>query len=60
MEVVIRNTKGAEGVLNKYEANLREVHTVPNDVKEVETYRTQLKVRSTRQYFSPWFNFFSN
>ncbi|XP_031648054.1 plectin isoform X15 [Oncorhynchus kisutch] len=43
VDVVIRNTQGAEGVLKKYEQRLREVQTVPNDVKEVEMYRTQLK-----------------
>ncbi|MFT7816311.1 plectin-like isoform X1, partial [Arapaima gigas] len=43
IEVVIRNTQGAEGVLKKYEDQLREVNKVPTDVKEVETYRTQLK-----------------
>ncbi|XP_071239314.1 plectin isoform X30 [Salvelinus alpinus] len=43
VDVVIRNTQGAEGVLKKYEQRLREVQTVPNDVKEVEVYRTQLK-----------------
>ncbi|GAA6235104.1 plectin-like isoform X7 [Lates japonicus] len=43
VEMVIRNTQGAEGVLKQYEDCLREVHTVPNDVKEVETYRTKLK-----------------
>lgn len=42
--MVIRNTQGAEGVLKQYEDCLREVHTVPNDVKQVETYRTKLKV----------------
>ncbi|XP_070961124.1 plectin isoform X12 [Oncorhynchus clarkii lewisi] len=43
VDVVIRNTQGAEGVLKKYEQRLREVQTVPDDVKEVEKYRTQLK-----------------
>ncbi|KAE8288466.1 Plectin [Larimichthys crocea] len=43
VEMVIRNTQGAEGVLKQYEDCLREVHTVPNDVKQVETYRTKLK-----------------
>ncbi|XP_056141828.1 plectin-like isoform X1 [Lampris incognitus] len=43
VEMVIRNTQGAEGVLKKYEDHLREVHTVPSDVKEVETFRTKLK-----------------
>ncbi|XP_071324950.1 plectin isoform X5 [Trachinotus anak] len=43
VEMVIRNTQGAEGVLKQYEDCLREVHTVPKDVKEVESYRTKLK-----------------
>lgn len=47
VEMVIRNTQGAEGVLKQYEDCLREVHTVPSDVKEVETYRTTLKVNYT-------------
>lgn len=42
--MVIRNTQGAEGVLKQYEDCLREVHTVPSDVKEVENYRAKLKV----------------
>lgn len=42
--MVIRNSQGAEGVLKQYEDHLREVHTVPSDVKEVETYRRKLKV----------------
>ncbi|XP_076136426.1 plectin-like isoform X21 [Alosa pseudoharengus] len=44
VDVVIRNTQGAEDVLKKYETRLREVHKVPTDVKEVETYRTELKI----------------
>lgn len=44
VEMVIRNTQGAEGVLKQYEDCLREVHTVPSSVKEVETYKTKLKV----------------
>ncbi|KAL2084633.1 hypothetical protein ACEWY4_020151 [Coilia grayii] len=44
VDVVIRNTQGAEDVLKKYENRLREVHRVPTDVKEVETYRTELKI----------------
>nr|XP_043889514.1 plectin-like isoform X2 [Solea senegalensis] len=43
VEMVIRNTQGAEGVLKQYEDCLRDVHTVPNDVKEVENYRAKLK-----------------
>lgn len=44
--MVIRNTQGAEGVLKQYEECLREVHTVPSSVKEVETYKTKLKVNN--------------
>jgi len=44
VEIVIRNTQGAEGVLKQYEDCLREVNTVPGDGKEVEAYRTTLKV----------------
>lgn len=51
MEMVIRNTQGAEGVLKQYEDCLREVHTVPSDVKEVETYRAKLKVNKYMTYF---------
>ncbi|XP_077383781.1 plectin isoform X7 [Festucalex cinctus] len=43
VEMVIRNSQGAEGVLKQYEDCLREVHTVPSDVQAVETYRTKLK-----------------
>ncbi|XP_029928484.1 plectin-like isoform X3 [Myripristis murdjan] len=43
VDVVIRNTQEAEDVLKKYEDSLREIHSVPSDVKEVEKYRTQLK-----------------
>lgn len=43
--MVIRNTQGAEGVLKQYEDCLREVHTVPSDIRQVETYKTKLKVR---------------
>ncbi|XP_068179663.1 plectin-like isoform X4 [Antennarius striatus] len=43
VEMVIRNTQGAEGVLKQYEDCLREDYTVPSDVKEVEAYRTKLK-----------------
>uniref|UniRef100_A0A3B4C170 Plectin b n=1 Tax=Pygocentrus nattereri TaxID=42514 RepID=A0A3B4C170_PYGNA len=43
IEVVIRNTQGAEDILKKYEDRLREVYKVPTDTKEVETYRTELK-----------------
>lgn len=50
--MVIRNTQGAEGVLKQYEDCLREVHTVPSSVKEVETYKTKFKVSGICQAFS--------
>ncbi|XP_054638402.1 plectin-like isoform X35 [Dunckerocampus dactyliophorus] len=43
VEMVIRNTQGAEGVLKQYEDCLREVHAVPSDVQAVDTYRAKLK-----------------
>ncbi|XP_053539090.1 plectin isoform X8 [Ictalurus punctatus] len=43
IELVIRNTQGAENILKKYEDQLRKVYTVPTDTVEVETYRTELK-----------------
>lgn len=44
IEIVIRNTQGAEDVVKKYENRLREVHTVPTNVQEVESYCSELKV----------------
>lgn len=44
VEMVIRNTQGAEGVLKQYEDCLREVNNVPRDGEEVEAYRAKLKV----------------
>lgn len=52
VEMVIRNTQGAEGVLKQYEDCLREVHTVPSDIRQVESYGTKLKVSSVS--FSDW------
>ncbi|MED6232062.1 hypothetical protein ATANTOWER_019856, partial [Ataeniobius toweri] len=43
VDMVIRNTQGADGVLKQYEDCLREVHAVPSDIKEVETQRSKLK-----------------
>ncbi|XP_059423211.1 plectin-like [Carassius carassius] len=43
IEIVIRNTQGAEDVVKKYENRLREVHTVPTNVQEVENYCSELK-----------------
>lgn len=48
IEVVIRNTQGAEDVVKKYENRLREVHTVPTNVQEVENYCSELKVMWSR------------
>lgn len=58
IELVIRNTQGAEDILKKYEDQLRKVYTVPKDTVEVETYRTELKVTemSFTQCLSPFHN----
>ncbi|TTA40549.1 Plectin [Bagarius yarrelli] len=47
IELVIRNTQGAEGILKKYEDELRKVYTVPTATAEVEAYRTELKKMRT-------------
>ncbi|XP_036393988.1 plectin-like isoform X2 [Megalops cyprinoides] len=57
IDVVIRNTQGAEEVVKKYEDRLREVNKVPTDLKEVEAYRTQLKkMRSEAESQQPVFD----
>lgn len=48
IDLVIRSTQGAEDVLKKYENQLRDVHKVPENEKELESNQTQLKV----QYYS--------
>lgn len=44
IELVIRSTQGAEDVLRKYENQLRDVHKVPANEKELESNQAQLKV----------------
>ncbi|XP_060725845.1 plectin [Tachysurus vachellii] len=57
IELVIRNTQGAESILKKYEDELRKVYTVPTDTTEVETYRTELKkMRSEAEGKQPIFD----
>ncbi|XP_060778274.1 plectin isoform X4 [Neoarius graeffei] len=57
VELVIRNTQGAEDILKKYEDQLRKVYTVPTDTAEVETYRTELKkMRSEAEGKQPVFD----
>ncbi|XP_059363295.1 plectin-like isoform X2 [Carassius carassius] len=57
IEIVIRNTQGAEDVVKKYENGLREVHTVPTNVKEVENYCSELKrMRSEAETQRPVFD----
>ncbi|XP_077577040.1 plectin isoform X8 [Stigmatopora nigra] len=57
IEMVIRNSQGAEGVLKQYEDYLREVHTVPSDVQTVETFRTKLKkIRAEAEAEQPVFD----
>ncbi|XP_016375039.1 plectin [Sinocyclocheilus rhinocerous] len=57
IEIVIRNTQGAEDVVKKYENRLREVHTVPTNVQEVENYGSELKrMRSDAETQRPVFD----
>ena len=49
IDVVMRNTKDAEDTLKTYETRLRDVNKVPTDRKEVENYRSQLKVRGEEE-----------
>ncbi|GAA6092241.1 plectin a isoform X3 [Tachysurus ichikawai] len=44
IDLVIRSTQGAEDVLRKYENQLRDVHKVPANEKELESNLTHLKV----------------
>ncbi|KAL7883790.1 hypothetical protein SRHO_G00014480 [Serrasalmus rhombeus] len=43
IDLVIRSSQGAEDLLRKYENQLRDVHRVPADEKEVEASQAQLK-----------------
>ncbi|XP_060753468.1 plectin a isoform X3 [Tachysurus vachellii] len=43
IDLVIRSTQGAEDVLRKYENQLRDVHKVPANEKELESNQTHLK-----------------
>ncbi|XP_068094244.1 plectin isoform X4 [Hyperolius riggenbachi] len=43
INLVIRNTHGAEEVVKTYEDQLKEVQTVPADIKELENSKTELK-----------------
>ncbi|KAI4899265.1 hypothetical protein NFI96_019042 [Prochilodus magdalenae] len=43
IDLVIRSTEGAEDLLRRYENQLRDVHKVPADEKEVEACLAQLK-----------------
>ncbi|MCJ8746168.1 hypothetical protein PDJAM_G00138660 [Pangasius djambal] len=43
IDLVIHSTQGAEDVLRKYENQLRDVHKVPANEKELESNQTQLK-----------------
>uniref|UniRef100_A0A671PUU5 Plectin-like n=1 Tax=Sinocyclocheilus anshuiensis TaxID=1608454 RepID=A0A671PUU5_9TELE len=57
IDIVIRNTQGAEDVVKKYENRLREVHTVPSNVQEVENYCSELKrMRSEAETQRPVFD----
>lgn len=54
--MVIRSTKGAEDVLNKYENQLRDVNKVPVNEKEIEATQTQLQVHCLSHNY-PTYNY---
>ncbi|XP_069588296.1 plectin-like isoform X5 [Ranitomeya imitator] len=57
INLVIRNTQGAEEVVKMYEDQLKEVHTVPADLKELENSKTDLKrMRGQVQGHQPLFS----
>lgn len=41
---MIRSTQGAEELVKKYEDQLKDVQTVPADLKELEASKAELKV----------------
>lgn len=45
VNLVIRSTQGAEDLVRKYEEQLKDVQTVPADLKELEASKAELKVR---------------
>ncbi|XP_029104012.1 plectin-like isoform X1 [Scleropages formosus] len=57
IDMVIRNTQGAEEALKKFEDCLREVNKVPNSAEEVEAYSTELqKMRGEAEAQQPLFS----
>lgn len=44
INLVIRSTQGAEGLVQSYEEQLKDVQTVPSDLKAVEATKAELKV----------------
>lgn len=46
INLVIRSTQGAEELVKKYEDQLKDVQTVPADLKELEASKAELKVRA--------------
>ncbi|XP_030076215.1 LOW QUALITY PROTEIN: plectin [Microcaecilia unicolor] len=57
INLVIRSTHGAEEVVKTYEDQLKEVHAVPSDSKELEATKAELKkLRSQVEGHQPLFN----
>ncbi|KAM3928197.1 plectin isoform 4-T4 [Leptodactylus fuscus] len=57
INLVIRNTHGAEEVVKTYEDQLKDVHTVPADLKELENSKTDLKrIRGQVEGHQPLFS----
>lgn len=49
INLVIRSTQGAEGLVQSYEEQLKDVQAVPSDLKAVEATKAELKVTSQTQ-----------
>ncbi|XP_064910841.1 plectin isoform X36 [Columba livia] len=57
INLVIRSTQGAEELVKKYEDQLKDVQTVPADLKELEASKAELKrLRAQAEGHQPFFN----
>ncbi|XP_074880262.1 plectin isoform X22 [Buteo buteo] len=57
INLVIRSTQGAEELVKKYEDQLKDVQTVPADLKELEASKAELKrLRTQAEGHQPFFS----
>ncbi|XP_072707791.1 plectin isoform X7 [Ciconia boyciana] len=57
INLVIRSTQGAEELVKKYEDQLKDVQTVPADLKELEASKAELKrLRAQAEGHQPFFS----